>query len=552
MDLSKLTDADLQALKVGDLSRVSDAGLMVLKGGSPAEAQLAYSPASDKFLENLAPAAGAGMTSVMRGLGGVNIPEQLQRASPHLMGISQALKAIGSVPGRLGLPTTKEEADKMDAPLNAAPGGTTGRVLGAATLSAPLAFVPGANTYLGAAGIGALSGAATTEGDASERAKAAALGGLGGTLGTASARGLARLVSPAASTNPKLQLLKDEGVSPTIGQTLGGRWNAAEEKLTSLPLMGDAISMARNRSLEQFNKAALNRATKPVGGTIEETGHAGVAKAGGLLSDAYDAAANRVPSVKFDDTFEANVSELKGMSKSLVPSMRAKFNDTLKDVVGGRTTQAGAMLPETFKKVDSEIGYMAAKYGRSTVASEQELGDAFKQLQALLREQATRTSPAYGDALGAANKGYANLVRVEGAAKAAKNNSGVFTPAQLNAAVQQADNSVRKRAVSQGGALMQDLADAGQSVIGNKVPNSFTADRAWLGGGAMAAGLLNPAIPAGLVGGAAIYTPQVQTLLRGLLSSRPDLAPALSKMIEKSSPALLPGLLGYQLSQTGQ
>ena len=33
MDLSKLSDADLMALKSGDLSKVSDAGLMQLKGG---------------------------------------------------------------------------------------------------------------------------------------------------------------------------------------------------------------------------------------------------------------------------------------------------------------------------------------------------------------------------------------------------------------------------------------------------------------------------------------------------------------------------------------
>jgi len=233
------------------------------------------------------------------------------------------------------------------------------------------------------------------------------------------------------------------------------------------------------------------------------------------------------------------------MAQSLTPDMRNKFNQKLNDVIGGRMSGNGSMLGETYKKVDSEIGGLAAKFGKSSVASESELGDAFAQLQNLLKQQAMRTNPKAADALKAADAGWANLVRVEGAAKAGKNADGMFTPAQLNSAIQQADGSVRGRSMARGTALMQDLANAGQNVIGNKVPNSFTTDRALIAGGGLGAGFLNPVIPAGLLAGAAGYTPQIQSLLRGLVSSRPQSAEAIAEALRKASPGF--GLVGGQV-----
>ena len=51
MDLSKLSDADLMALKSGDLTKVSDAGLMALKGDAAPQAVAQSAPAqSGDFL----------------------------------------------------------------------------------------------------------------------------------------------------------------------------------------------------------------------------------------------------------------------------------------------------------------------------------------------------------------------------------------------------------------------------------------------------------------------------------------------------------------------
>jgi hypothetical protein len=152
----------------------------------------------------------------------------------------------------------------------------------------------------------------------------------------------------------------------------------------------------------------------------------------------------------------------------------------------------------------------------------------------------------------AADTAYANLVRVEGASKNALQSGGLFTPGQLGSAVRQADQSVRDRATARGTALMQDLAGAGQSVLGNKVPNSATADRLMLGAGGLGAYALNPAIPAGLLGGAGLYTSPIQSLLRGAVTARPQAAQAVRNTLLQASPGFVPagaqiglGLLNY-------
>jgi hypothetical protein len=431
-----------------------------------------------------------------------------------------------------------------------------GNVLNPANL-AIASRLPAAVSLAGRVGAGAAGGGLSslmnpvTQGDsyAAEKAKQVALGSVVGGAVPGIAAGVGRVVAPKAMSNADLALLRTEGVQPTIGQSLGGRWSQAEEKLQSLPIVGDAIASARKRALEQFNNAAINRASGAVGQKVEGAGQKAVAEAGDVLSQAYDDALSSLKYVKFDGQFKQDASQLKQMAQSLTPDMRKQFESTLKNVVGGRTSVSGTMLADTFKKVESEIGQKAARYGKSAVASEQELGDALKQLQALLREQVARSDPAASEALKAANTGWANLVRVEGAAKAAKNNEGMFTPAQLNMAIQAADNSVRKRAVSRGDALMQDLGTAGQNVLGNRVADSGTAGRMMLGGGALGAGMMNPAIPVGLIGGAAMYSSPGQRLLTSMLLSRPQSAKAISGLLNQSSPMFAPagGLLGLEM-----
>ena len=349
-----------------------------------------------------------------------------------------------------------------------------------------------------------------------------------------------RMISPNSTRNADLNLLKKEGVKPTVGQTLGGNWNKAEEKMTSWPIMGDFINSARGRAQKDFNEAAINRASGKVGVNVKGTGHDAVKEAGDAISATYAKAIDQIKIVKFDDKFAGDINKLKVIAEKLTPSMRAKFNKELNERVGERFRGTRSMEGGTYKQVDSELGTLSARWKASPDAAQKEFGDAIFELKKVFHQAARRSNPKALKGLDAADKAYANLIRVELAAKGAKGADGVFTPNKLNTAIGQADDTIRDRGSSHGTALMQDLSRAGQKVLGNKVPNSFSADRALYAGGGLATGLIDPMIPAGLLAGSAAYTAPGQSLLRGLVNSRPDVAQPIGKAIRKFSPSLVP------------
>lgn len=423
---------------------------------------------------------------------------------------------------------------------------TVGGVLPSLALPAVGATSLPARMVVGAAaGAGNNALAPVTQGDfAEEKKKQVLTGAAAGAALPVLGSALSRVISPKASTNADLAKLKSEGVTPTIGQTLGGRWNALEEKAQSIPILGDFIANARGNSLQQFNNAAINRASGKVGAKVDGSGQEAVAQAGDALSAAYEASKKAIGHFQIDKQGAQELGNLQQLAQSLQPAERKAFNDAWSKLKS-EVSQNGSVTADSFGRLDSFLSKEVGRFGKSSDAYQQQAADAFKELQRILNENALRANPDAAKLKAAADAGWANLVRVEGAAKAAKNTNGVFTPGQLNTAIQQADRSVRGRAVARGQALMQDLSNAGQNVIGNKVPNSFTTDRALLAGGGLGAGFLNPAIPLGLAGGGLLYTQPAQRFLSGLLSSRPQSAQAVADTLRQASPSL--GLLGGQL-----
>lgn len=426
----------------------------------------------------------------------------------------------------------------------------TNIALGAAAAPARAASLGMKVAAGGAAGAASASLAPVTEGDNFSDAKASQMlmGGAFGAMTPAAVAGVSRIVSPKASTDAGLRALKAAGVRPTVGQSLGGWVNRAEEKMQSLPIMGDAIGAARRRAVDQLNTAAINRATAPIGVKIDKIGQEGIKEAGDALSGAYDDVLTGLKSIRFDQQWQQDFGQLKTLAKGLPGSVRGTFTNKAKTLIEDRISKAGGMTAQTMKDLDSELGTLARRYSRSLVASEQDLGDAFLQTQALLREQVARNSPQAAERLKAINQGWANLVRVEKAGAAAINNEGVFSPAQLNNAIKNADSSTRRRGAARGTALMQDLGNAGAR-LGNKVPNSGTVDRMLLGGAGLGAGLYDPLIPIGLGLGAAAYTSPIQALLRGAATARPAMAQPVAGLLNNAAPMFgsTGGLLGLNV-----
>ena len=68
-------------------------------------------------------------------------------------------------------------------------------------------------------------------------------------------------------------------------------------------------------------------------------------------------------------------------------------------------------------------------------------------------------------------------LRASGNSTAGQGPEGIFTRSRLQIAVKSGDQTVGKRAMSEGDALYQDLAQAGKTVLPNKVPDSGTPER---------------------------------------------------------------------------
>lgn len=440
-----------------------------------------------------------------------------------------------------------------------------GRAFGAAAASAPVvaALVPAAPGIVGGALTGAASGALssalqpvdteTSPNFWTEKGKEAALGALTGGVTGGAFGALGKAIAPKASTNPDLQTLMDAGVTPTPGQILGGRAAQFEEKLGNVPVLGGMVQNARARTVEDFNRGAVNRVLEPLGEKLSPDTPVGRQAIGEAIDKASAAYQKILPglTVKVDQTFAQDLGSLAQMAQDLPKDRADQFAKILANqVVGKINPQTGMMTGETFKAVDSELGRLASMYRNTAVGDERLLGGALQELQARLRALVERSNPEAAGALSAANQAYATLLRVQDAAAKVGSPNGVFTPNALTSSVKKFDSSLRDRAFARGDALLQDYAEAGKNVLGNKVPDSGTAGRMMVGGGIPAAALYaysNPVTAAGIGAGAGLgllpYTAAGQRLAAGLLASRPQGAGLLADAIRSAGP-LAAGAVG--------
>jgi len=367
---------------------------------------------------------------------------------------------------------------------------------------------------------------------------------------------VSRAISPKLS--PDIEKLVQSGVNLTPGQLMGGALRNIEDKLTSVPILGDAINYARKKGYEEFNKAAYKQVLEPIGGKVPNvTGREGIEAVEKQLNNSYD---KILPNIVFKATpeFNANISNLRSMvSQKLDPALVKRFNYEIDNVIGSKLApKTGMMDGIAFKEAESELGQLAKQFKNSGVVSERDLGNAFAQAQAELRNALNATNPQAKAELGNINKAWANFTRLQTAGSKA-NTAEMFTPAQLAQAVRQMDTSVRKGAVSRGNALMQDLSDAGVNILPSKVPDSGTAGRLALGallggGGGYAAeqGLISPEY---LVGAGALtlpYLPGGRQALTTMMTKRPESAKLLANQLRQNQNALL--LPTIQAMQQGE
>lgn len=398
----------------------------------------------------------------------------------------------------------------------------------------------------GAAGGSAMGATAPVYGDES-RLDNTGLGALGGAVAAPVAGAMSRVIDPKVSQ--QVALLRKEGVTPTIGQSMGGAWQRLEDKAMSVPIVGDAISYARKKGMDQFQKAGYNRALNPIGQEAGKgVGFDGMQKVHNALSNEYK---QLLPKLgwKADQQFASDAANLRStlaQGSGIDPNDVAIYDSVVNKVMGMATPQ-GNMNGEMYKNAESELGREIVKLSKDNSYGKQTVKDALIQFRDQMKDNLSRSNPMYQKELEAINEGWANyavLRRAASGAQAAQ--TGTFTPSQLMQGVQQSakrsGQAVGQGKLSEGTALMQDLASAGYDVLPSKYPDSGTAGRLMLGAGGLASGALNPLIPASLVAGSLPYMPGITSGLDVLMNARPDKAKLLAELIRRNSTVAAPAL----------
>ncbi len=413
---------------------------------------------------------------------------------------------------------------------------------------AQLAMTPTGQTVIGGAAANILEPIFDTEGKdfAEEKAKQAGIGATVGYGGQKLIGGVGKVLAPTVSS--QVRALADMGVELTPGQIFGGAVKKLEEGLKSIPIAGDIVSNAEMRAIESFNRAAINKTLAPLGKEVPKNlvGREALNYADDIISKAYDKVLTKV-NLTADNDLLTDLANITGKALQELPADRASQLDSIitRNVLD---KMQGTVKGTVWKSIDSELGRLAKTYMNSAVGDERLLGNAIKEAQLSVRSLLERANPRYAQQIGNANKAFANYLRVERATGAVGAPEGVFTPAQLLSASKAMDESLRKGRFSKGGALMQDLAEQGKSVIGSKLPDSGTAYRGLTSAGILGGALLEPTTLFAPLAVSALYSKPGQDLARLLVLQRPEALRQAGSAITRTSPLvsniLAPGLLG--------
>lgn len=324
---------------------------------------------------------------------------------------------------------------------------------------------------------------------------------------------------------PEARALAAEGVRLTPGQMIGGHVKRAEDALTSVPIVGGAIRAAQQRSLESFDRAAVNRVIAPLGAVLPDhvSGRAALIVAQKAVSDAYNSTLDQMKG-KVDQTFANNIGQLwNKYGKNLPAKEGDELGSYIQNDVLRKFDQAGNASGKIVHEIQSDLGAQASKLMRSDDLGRRQLGQAVKDLQGHVKDMLKRNNSAdLNRNLQNATNSFRQLVRVNKAAGMIGAHDGIFTPAQLRSAVRATDSTRNKAAFTQGRAEMQDLAERAQGVLPSKIPDSGTAGRLMtagaLGTGAVT-GHIAPMVAAGAAAHA-IYSPVGQSIIQRALMPR--------------------------------
>ncbi len=499
-----------------------------------------------------APAMGSVLANLIP-TGGVKAPAPQQEApsgfkqgllDPFRGGVQLIAQGLGG----LGSEYFKGEAQRMGESLKAqeaeyqqqrAASGQEGfdaaRLAGNVINPANLLPVGGATPFTKALATGAVSGAfqpvLSEEDFATEKAKQAAAGGIGGVLGAKATTLVGNVLNPL--TSKAEQTMRDLGVKLTPGQTAGGQFKDIESFAASIPLVGSYISDAKERALYSFNKGVINKALKKVGAGLDEDviGRDAVQAVNAIVDDKYD---NVLSKMSFKLDFPTYSGILKASKTPTSSADRVRVNDELQAIVFNRLPKGEPIPGETYKQIESQLRQRADQLNRGTV-SDQDVGAALRQASLSLKEGLRKQNPEYTSELRRIDSAYGDISVMKAAAANTGAENGVFTPRQYKTAVRQSDRTKNKTLYAAGTARGQDVAEAAVSVMEPKQTANLEGRIALsnVGGYTMAA---NPATALPLALAAPVlYSESGVKMMNALMRERPEVVRKIGDILTKKA-----------------
>lgn len=405
------------------------------------------------------------------------------------------------------------------------------------------------------AGYGA-GGAIGNSQDISDALKQTATGAGFGAAAGAGSQALGKLLS-GATRSPQAQLLADEGVPLTMGQSLGGTPKTLEDASTHIPMMGNAIKGRQNDSLVGFNRATYNRVLEPLGLSYDKTapiGNGGIQELDKVIGRAYDKAYNGAAVTNSPGLQQDLQSAIQNAANTLPQDRVNSIQGNITRLLTSKFGQSGQLSNNDLQTAKNWFAEQS-RVGPAANMDEKAIGKTYGSVVDALKDEIGANDPTRKDLLNAADNAFMRYVKVSQAAS--QNNAsareGLFTPSQFGAALRTTEQSTRRMNFAKGIAPMQDLAQAGQAILPSSVPDSGTALRGLLelGAGGAITHEISPEAAlggAGLIGsGTALYSRPGQALARALLHGAPNARRAMGAI----PPTMLPGFVAALTASGG-
>jgi len=418
------------------------------------------------------------------------------------------------------------------------------RAAGNVAVGAPMGLALGPAGALENVAASVATGAAfpvdASQGYAKEKAKQAAISGV-----TAGAlEGLKAIATTGADKFVKT--LRANKINPTPGRVFGGIAGDAEDKATSLPVVGYAITSARQKALDDLNKAAYRQVLGPIGETLDDkipVGRESIKAIGDRISAGYEEV---LPLVRFkaDAEFASKLSDAAAAAGRLPKNEQDVYRTTMKQVVLPQLRNGREVDGQVWKNVDSYLGERISNLS-SGGPYERDLAGLFRDVQQSLRDGLARTNPNMANRIGSLNEAWKGYRVISDAGSAVKGAEG-FTPNALSLAVKRAQGGPRLK-YSRGEKFMQDLSDAASARLPSEYPDSGTAGRSLLaqGAGLVLSPLAIPYLPgvrgaaSGLAANRLGNVPFASPVLRGIGATSPvsgAMTPTLQSLLMKKRP----------------